>query len=290
MPQTTSFPRSNLALSLFSLPFYMAVAATLLLIFFFLRWEWTRPLESPSYLYISSERSTAYDSELAAFYDFAAARKCDPNHPMYEMIFSTLEPYESEGISDEMIERALFACRDSMLIEISETETQKVLNTTLKPGSTHEGYLRKEWFDDFFEAMLPYLPNTKFVMNLMDEPCSWKAPLTGQDEAAYAKGDLSLEEAWLRHGCDSVGMAKMKDLHGFFVSPATFPATREKVPIWSWYSIPGCFSDLLGPNHGVGTQSMKCPPPDIQPFSQKVRIIIVLFTVLFYLSNQSIIK
>lgn len=271
MPGLSPFSRGNFPVSLLFLPIFVTAGATLLLMHSYSRSEWTYTVQASSKAFLNAERNRAYETELASFYDFAASRNCTADHPMYDMIFTNLKPYETEGIPDDMIERALYKCRDTMMVEISENETGKVLDTTLKPGSTYEGLLRKDWFDDFFQQLLPFLPNTKLVINLMDEPCSWTAPLPPEDEAAYAAGDLSLEEAWLRHGCDSVGMARMKDVHGFFVSPATFPATREKVPAWSWYSIPGCFSDLLGPNHGVGSQGATCPPADTKPFREKVR-------------------
>ena len=152
--------------------------------------------------------------------------------------------------------------------------TNGTLSMKLKESATQEGIDRLDWFQDFFKAIVGWLPDTKFAINLLDEPCSWSAPIPAAAEAALVDGSLDFKDAWLRYGCDSIkGMARMKKLHGLFVSPATFPFTREKVPVWSLYSVPGCFSDLLGPNFGIRQSIKKCPPCDekVKPFKDKVR-------------------
>lgn len=220
--------------------------------------------------HLSSSRQAAYEAELAGFHQFAALKGCSLDQPFYDTIQTKLQAFSQEGISDELINRGFQACGDTLMVEI----VNGTLYMKLKDGATQEGKDRLEWFQYFFKVILRWLPDTKFVINLMDEPCSWTAPIPPAAEAALRDGSLGFKDAWLKYGCDAVGMAKMKKLHGLFVSPETYPFTREKVPVWSLYSVPGCFADLLGPNFGVTGTITKCPPygEKIKPFKDKVRI------------------
>lgn len=214
-----------------------------------------------------------YKRNKEAFVKFATENGCDVNHPVYDMIDSTLQPYLATGITDDMIDKGYRKCRDTLLIEIRNKE---IVKFKLKPGSSREGKARIGWFVGFFGALAGYLPNTILVVNLMDEPCSWINNIPKEDEDAYNEGKMSFERAFLKHGCDALGMQYLKDLHGFFVSPETFPATRELVPVWSPYSIPGCFGDLLGPYNGATLKNANCPDTRMRtkPFKHKKKVAI----------------
>lgn len=157
------------------------------------------------------------------------------------MIFENLRPYEQAGISEAMIMQAFRECHVTLLVEVKNHTVRATLKEGTINGPDPNRPQQIDWIIMFFQRLAPFLPDTRIAVNSRDEPCSWTSPIPAESEAAYQAGRLSLQDAWLQHGCDGVGMARMKQLHGFFVSPATFPATRSRVPVWSIYSIPSCF-------------------------------------------------
>lgn len=121
----------------------------------------------------------------------------------------------------------------------------------ISPGNRDTGsaYL----LERVLPAVAPHLPDMQLVLNLHDTPAAWTAPLPPEAEAALANGSLSLGQALAAHGCDAVSQeladARRQGLHGFFQPEnrgyyyAGFnPYQRGMMPVFSWTTVPGCFS------------------------------------------------
>ena len=176
------------------------------------------------------------------------------------MIFENLRPYEAAGISEAAIMAGFAQCHDPLLIRI----TGHAVNATLAGGRPGRAG-RHHWYIDLFRRLAPHLGDTLLVLNMQDEPCSWTAPLPAPAQAAYSAGALGLEAAWLAHGCDGAGLRRLRQLHGFFVSPLTFPATREPTPVWSLYSLPACFGGGPFESGAEGGGHFLMPRPRSEP-------------------------
>lgn len=203
--------------------------------------------------------SELYQHNLERLNELAHINECNIDHPLYTRIEDDLASYESSGISDEMILLAHEKCSDNVLLEI---ENGKIVSQLPKLSSI-DSRGRMTTIVKSFERFAGWLPDMKFVINLMDEPCGWIAPIPEEDERSLEEGRATVRDVWKKHGCNVVGYEEMKDLHGFFVNPSSFTELRAKVPIWSIYSLPGgCFSDLMSSSIHTPGPSDRCPPPN----------------------------
>lgn len=219
----------------------------------------------------STSADASFDSELyrrnlQKVHELAEANGCDLGHPLYKQIEESLAPFEAEGISDAMILRASRECSDNVLLEI---KNGTIVSKTPKIRISHNRG-RMEDVIDTFEEILKFLPDMKFVINLMDEPCGWTAPIPEEDERALQDGSRSMRDVWKQYACNSVGYESLQNLHGFFVNPDNVPGIRANVPIWSIYSWPQCFSDIMSSAiHTPGPTSLHCPPESMKPFLER---------------------
>lgn len=212
-------------------------------------------------------------AQLAMFDAYAQDNHCPvATDPVYDIISKTLRPYNTTtGITDEMIKDGYYICRQTAFVEI----INGTLNMVLKHGYQTTDHERATWYFNFLSKFAHQLPDTRYVLNLMDEPCSWRAEMNDEDEDAYGRRELGFDQAYRKYACDSNGMETLKHLHGFFINPETYSVTRAQLPVWSANSVVGCFGDLLTPYSG-GTvsfdSSTNCPPDDSIAFEDKTKV------------------
>lgn len=99
------------------------------------------------------------------------------------------------------------------------------------------GYLR-----EVLPGLARFLPPMKLVVNLHDEPRAWVASLPPEAEAAAAAGAGGLAAAWAAHACDGAGLAAARGVHALLSAPSQFRAARGLLPVFSSYTVPGCFA------------------------------------------------
>ena len=84
-------------------------------------------------------------------------------------------------------------------------------------------------------------------------------PINSLDVPRVLKNNCKPEDDWKKCSCD-------KDFsipsHGFFLKPCTWKPIYEKVPLFSFGTLPQCFSDMLipSPSHLKGLKAFQTPP------------------------------
>ena len=190
--------------------------------------------------------SPQYAEHLAAWQGFARGAGASTREEDYTPIFADLASWDAAGgVNGSTVRRAAAASPRVQLFTLNSSGAYYVSNTTSPfTQSRVKFYLR------MLQELHQHLPkdlNVTLAINCYDEPLSWVSPLPPNATQALAAAAPSayrptLKAVWLQHSCAGTNLTAYRGLHGAFLNPPGVEMVPERLPIFSPYTLPGCFA------------------------------------------------
>ncbi|PSC72452.1 DNA-directed RNA polymerase III subunit RPC5 [Micractinium conductrix] len=187
------------------------------------------------------------DERLHKWMRYAASRQCSLLDSDYSQIFADLAPFRTAGISAADVAAAAAALPATGMLALVGGEAWEEGPDGELGAPTRRMWGGIRYYKKLLADFESDLPDMKVLINFGDKPRSWTGAVPPADADALARGALSVQDAWERHGCDAAVGAGMRCKHGLF-QPGPFFGARGPLPIFSGWRIDGCFSDILLPH------------------------------------------
>ena len=187
-------------------------------------------------------------------------RQCSLLDSDYSQIFADLAPFRTAGISAADVAAAAAALPATGMLALVGGEAWEEGPDGELGAPTRRMWGGIRYYKKLLADFESDLPDMKVLINFGDKPRSWTGAVPPADADALARGALSVQDAWERHGCDAAVGAGMRCKHGLF-QPGPFFGARGPLPIFSGWRIDGCFS---GEGRGACRAHRRRPQQTVQ--------------------------
>eukprot|EP00271_Cylindrocystis_brebissonii_P011148 TRINITY_DN2795_c0_g1_i1.p1 TRINITY_DN2795_c0_g1~~TRINITY_DN2795_c0_g1_i1.p1 ORF type:complete len:629 (+),score=40.50 TRINITY_DN2795_c0_g1_i1:814-2700(+) len=199
----------------------------------------------------------AYEEGMKAWRTFSAERQCSLDDSEYAKIFHDLQSFHDRHAQD--VENGTKKAEDPIITQAMQ-DGAKGLPRCDHHAIRSQRLVQGRAYAPLINEFAHLLPDMDFVFNELDEPrvlyndLSSRQPLDirgfrrSEHNKLYERESNPDMASLLDVACKT-SHREYYDLYGLYVSPASFSASYELIPIFSGASIRNCFADIILPTY-----------------------------------------